>query len=1003
MGLQDYDSGLAPKPQKKALPPPKAKAEKASILDTKTRQYLDEGRAIVQKRLEGSPYSDIYMADLTDDYYIGVGRGDSKEQGEGLTRGLMRDVGGGLADLGEMYGRGIRALPGGAEAGVGEGVGGRIITGVKGVKEQYDLEPKERTGISRWIHGGIRAATTSLAAGAPGALAGVAATSWIPIPGARLLGGIIGYAVGGATLFGVAEYDSTLEEALSAGVDPEKAEAAAIRNGLFEGGFEFGADILEGVTMGAGRVVTAPAKAALKNGIKSMFKVGTKQALKRGVGVAGIEVGSEMLTAGMQTEEYYKLGLTKQRFYDAAIEAFGPALVASLIFGGVAEGGLQLNRRRLEKVLKDPEANPEERMAVVQEVAAQLQKVDKDLAKQWQDSASAAVINGEAIPTDETVPGDVELEGAIEDREAKAEELYEKRKSEDKKKSAARRTLEQGEEETEIKKTAKDILTEDFEGAEPLEAEEAAAAFTEEELEEAISEPKEKAIEPEPDKGIKPEPEVAAKPEEVKTVLKEEIPDFKDTTEAETFGKKATPEQITELKRLKKESEVKHDALAKEGKLDEAGEEASRAQFYREAFEVAPKKAERRKDVTRRKLISEMSPEEMKKELLVNPVTGIPNKRAYQESETTDLEKGITKPKAYIDVDSLKYVNDFAGHAAGDELLQAVAKEISGITPDSYHISGDEFIIRAKTEAEARKLADKLNEKLSEVELEFTNDKGEKYTYKGLGVSYGVHKEEKEADRLLRKHKEEREAEGLRARRGERPPGLRGKDTGEGRRREGEISEKGIEAGLEDRRDKQEEGIIGETVVSGETAVFIESRALGEGEVDYELSRPKDPKDKTGFVRIYDSDSGEVVGIQQYATFDQAKAEYDKSRGVVPAKAGTPKPAEPKPPEAVKEEIGVKPIPEAAPKVPEAKIAVEKPAKPKIEEAKPEEKTVPKKEPAKVEEPDFKGMSLDGVTVKIEAIRESTGETIIVSEDAKTALKSNGKEIEKYSSLLACL
>jgi len=205
-----------------------------------------------------------------------------------------------------------------------------------------------------------------------------------------------------------------------------------------------------------------------------------------------------------------------------------------------------------------------------------------------------------------------------------------------------------------------------------------------------------------------------------------------------------------------------------------------------------PTKIERRKDIARRKLISEMSQEELRAELLINPVTRIPNKRAYQEAEAVDLEKGITKPKAYIDVDSLKYVNDFAGHAAGDELLQTVAKAASEVTPDSYHISGDEFIIRAKTEKEAEALADKLNEKLSGAELEFTNDKGEKYTYKGLGVSYGVHREETEADRLLRKHKEEREAEGLRARRGERPPGLREVDTGEGRRREGEIAEKEI-------------------------------------------------------------------------------------------------------------------------------------------------------------------------------------------------------------------
>lgn len=69
------------------------------------------------------------------------------------------------------------------------------------------------------------------------------------------------------------------------------------------------------------------------------------------------------------------------------------------------------------------------------------------------------------------------------------------------------------------------------------------------------------------------------------------IPTFTDTTQAVEFGKKATPEQITELKRLRKESEVKYAALTKEGKLDEANKEAFRAQLYREAFEAKEKPA----------------------------------------------------------------------------------------------------------------------------------------------------------------------------------------------------------------------------------------------------------------------------------------------------------------------------------------------------------------------------------------------------------------------------
>jgi len=68
-----------------------------------------------------------------------------------------------------------------------------------------------------------------------------------------------------------------------------------------------------------------------------------------------------------------------------------------------------------------------------------------------------------------------------------------------------------------------------------------------------------------------------------------EIPTFKTTGEAEAFGEKATLEQITELKRLRKESEAKYYTLAGEGKQAEADKEALKAQLYREAYEAKEK------------------------------------------------------------------------------------------------------------------------------------------------------------------------------------------------------------------------------------------------------------------------------------------------------------------------------------------------------------------------------------------------------------------------------
>ena len=85
--------------------------------------------------------------------------------------------------------------------------------------------------------------------------------------------------------------------------------------------------------------------------------------------------------------------------------------------------------------------------------------------------------------------------------------------------------------------------------------------------------------------------------------------------------------------------------------------------------EAIPSHAERRKDLEKRKRISEMTPEEMKKELLTDPLTGLGNRRAYEESPRLPVQ-------AMIDVDSLKAVNDTMGHEAGDELLKAVGNSL---------------------------------------------------------------------------------------------------------------------------------------------------------------------------------------------------------------------------------------------------------------------------------------------------------------------------------------
>jgi hypothetical protein len=68
---------------------------------------------------------------------------------------------------------------------------------------------------------------------------------------------------------------------------------------------------------------------------------------------------------------------------------------------------------------------------------------------------------------------------------------------------------------------------------------------------------------------------------------------------------------------------------------------------------------ERRIDHVTRKRVSEMSPEEMRRALLISQKTGLPNRRAFDEG----------RPSAFVamsDVNGLKAMNDKYGYNTGE-------------------------------------------------------------------------------------------------------------------------------------------------------------------------------------------------------------------------------------------------------------------------------------------------------------------------------------------------
>jgi GGDEF domain-containing protein len=175
-----------------------------------------------------------------------------------------------------------------------------------------------------------------------------------------------------------------------------------------------------------------------------------------------------------------------------------------------------------------------------------------------------------------------------------------------------------------------------------------------------------------------------------------------------------------------------------------------------------------RVDHALRKRVAEMTEEEQFQFIFIDDLTGLPNGRAYKESPR----------KAFVaiaDLDSLKWINDQLGYAAGDAMLQSAARVIQMMGLEVYRMNGtgDELVFQFDSPLEAYGLMPLLQKQLEQTAFSWERDAGEYLICQGIGMSFGISNDSSIAELALKQQKERRLQDGTRAGRGDRPPLLR--------------------------------------------------------------------------------------------------------------------------------------------------------------------------------------------------------------------------------------